>query len=200
MNSIVPKDTRYIPFTQQRSCCVPTSISIVMYKLGIPLIPIELLGYYLGLILDKKDKNLFWNARTGKRPGVGYGTQINKKQYEINSVFKKLKIPLKAVSYPIGSFRSKKELISFISSSIKKDNNLIVFLSNDILNGSKNNNGHACVIDKIYPFKDVIRLIDPSAQQAKWREFKINKFIKAVEMHPTGSGKIMELKKITYFK
>lgn len=59
MKNIIPKDTRYIPFTQQKSCCVPTSISIIMYKRNIPLIPQEVLGYYLGLIVDPEFKNLF---------------------------------------------------------------------------------------------------------------------------------------------
>ncbi len=196
MKNVIPKDTRYMPLTQQNSCCVPTSISVVMYKLGIPLIPQELLGYYLGLILDKEKKNLFWNVRTGKRPGAGYGTQLSKKQYEINSVFKKLKIPLKVNAYPIKNFKTKNGIVSYLSKSVKKDRNIIVLLNSDVLNNTKNNNGHACVIDRIYPTKDIIRLIDPSAVQAKWREFKINKFIKAIKLHPTGDGRFLELEKI----
>ncbi|MFA6588153.1 MAG: hypothetical protein WCT08_03725 [Patescibacteria group bacterium] len=167
-----------------------------MYKLGIPLIPIELLGYHLGLILNKKDKNLFWNVRTGKRPGAGYGTQMNKKQYDANAVFKKLRIPLKATNYPIVNFKTKKELITFISSRIKKDANLLVLLNSDVLNGTKNNNGHACVIDRIYPIKNTIRLIDPLPNQAKWREFKLDKLIRAMKLHPTGQGRLIELKRI----
>jgi hypothetical protein len=193
MKNIIPNNTRYVPFTQQNSCCVPTSISIVMYKLGIPLLPQELLGYHLGLILDKKHKDLFWNVRTGKRTKTGYGTQMQKKQYEINFVFKDLGIPLRVNSYPIDNFSSKNELITFISQGVKKDKNFIVLLGNDLLNNTKNKNGHACVIDQIYPNKDLIRLIDPSAVQPKWREFKIDKFIKAVKSHPTSNGRIMEL-------
>lgn len=194
MKNIIPKDTRYVPFTQQKSCCVPASISIVMYKLGIPLISQELLGYYLGLILDKDKKNLFWNVRTGRRPKTGYGVQMLEKKYEINSVFKKLKIPLKITNYSISNFKTKKELVSYISKSIKEDKDLIVLLGSDILNNTKNNNGHACVIDRIYPSKDTIRLIDPSSEQAKWREIKLDKFIEAVKCHPTGEGRFLELK------
>ena len=107
MKNIVPKDTRYVPLAQQRSCCVPTSISIVMYKLGIPLIPQELLGYHLGLIVDKKYKKLFWNVRTGKRPKAGYGTRASEKQYNMRSVFKKLNIPIKTTEYSITNFQTK---------------------------------------------------------------------------------------------
>jgi len=195
MKNITPKDTRYVPFTQQQSCCVPTSMSIVMYKLGIPLIPPELLGYHLGLILNKKYKNLFWNVRTGKRPKAGYGTRVYEKRYNTNTVFKKLKIPLKTTDYSINDF-TKKELISFISDNIKKDKDLIVLLNSDVLNNTNNNNGHACVIDRIYPSKDIIRLIDPSEKQAKWREMKINKFIKAMKKHPSGQGRLTKMERI----
>jgi len=196
MKNIIPEDTRYVPLTQQSYCCVPTCISMVMYKLDIPLIPQELLGFHLGLVLNKKDKNLFWNARTGKKPKTGYGTQMGKKQFEINLIFKKLKIPLKVTACLIKNFKTKKELISYISSSVKKDKNLIVLLRSGVLNNTDSMNGHACVIDRIYPAKDIIRLIDPSAKQAKWREFKIDKFIKAVKLHPTGEGRFLEFEKI----
>lgn len=195
MKNVTPKDTRYIPFTQQQSCCVPASISMVMYKLGIPLIPQELLGYHLGLILDKKNKDLFWNVRTGKRPTTGYGTQMQKKQFNINPTFKKLKIPIKVTDYTLGNFKTKEDLISLIFNQIKKNKDLIVLLASDVLNGTKNNSGHACVIDRIYPTKGTIRLIDPSAKRAKWRELKIDKFIKAVKLHPTGNGRILKLEK-----
>ena len=197
MKNVTPKDTRYVPLTQQRYCCVPTSISMVMYKLGIPLMPQELLGYHLGLVVNKKDKNLFWDIRTGKEPKAGYGTQASKKQYEMNLVFKKLKIPLKVTQYPIENFRTKKELISYISDCVKKDKNLIVILRSAVLNNSDSINGHASLINKIYPKKDIIRLIDPSATQAKWREFKIDKFIKAINLHPTKKGRLFEFKKIS---
>ena len=195
MNNVTPQDTRYVPFTQQHSCCVPTSISMVMYKLGIPLVPQELLGYHLGLVLDRKHRDLFWNARVGKRPKTGHGTQMSKKQFNINSAFKKLKIPIKVKEYLFSDFKTKGELISFISNQIKKDKSLIVLLASDALNGTSNKNGHACVIDRIYPTKDTIRLIDPSAVQAKWREIKINKFIRAVKLHPGGKGRILQLEK-----
>lgn len=193
MKTITPKDTRYVPLTQQPSCCVPTSISIVMNKLAIPLIPIELLGYHLGLIISDKNKNLFWNPKTGKRPGAGFGTQIYKKQYDANLAFKKLGIPLHATNHPIGKFQTKKELTTFISGKVKADADLIVLLNSDVLNGTKNNNGHACVIDRIYPAKNVIRLIDPLPDQAKWREIKIDTFVRAMKLHPTGLGRLIEL-------
>lgn len=166
-----------------------------MYKLGIPLIPIEQLGYHLGLIVDKEHKNLFWNARTGKKPGAGYGTQINTKRYEINSIFKKLKIPIKVFTRTLDDFTNKKELVSYVAGCVSQNRDLIVFLNSDVLNGTKNNNGHACVIDRIYPQKNIVRLIDPLPLWAKWREIGLAKFMRAIKMHPTGQGRLLEFRK-----
>ncbi len=196
MKNIIPKDTRYVPLTQQNSCCVPTSINIIMYKLGIPLVSQELLGYHMGLIQDKKNKYLFWNVRTGKKPPTGYGVWAIKGKFGIDLAFKKLKIPLKIFKYPINDFKSREEIVLFIANAIKKDKDIMVFLRSGILNDTDSMNGHACVIDRIYPKKDIIRIIDPSATQAKWREFKIDKFIKAVKSHPTGDGRFLEFKKV----
>lgn len=193
MKNIIPKDTRYIPFTQQYSCCVPTSISMIMYKLGIPLIPQELLGYYLGLIIDKQNKHLFWNMRTGKRPKTGYGTQTSKKQFNANDVFKKLKIPLTLTKFPIQNFKNTNTITSFLEDKIKKNKHILVLLRSSVLNNTKTKNGHACVVDRIYSKRNIVRIIDPSVNQVKWREIKIEKFIKAIKMHPTNNGGFWEL-------
>ncbi len=196
MKNIVPKDTRYVPLTQQYSCCVPTSISIIMYKLGIPLMPIEQLGYHLGLIVDKDHRNLFWGARTGKRPGAGFGTQINTKRFEINRVFKKLKIPLHVSTRSIVSFANAKAIAAYLGVRVKKNEDIIVLLNSDVLNGTKNHNGHACVVDRIDVRKQSVRLIDPSPGQPKWRQFSVSRLMRAMKLHPTGQGRFLELKKV----
>lgn len=194
MKSIIPKDTRYIPFTQQKSCCVPTSINIVMYKLGIPLIPQELLGYYLGLILPVKYRHLFFNPRKGKKYKTGYGVYKSIVQY--NNIFKKLNIPLKIKKYPIKNFKNQENLISFIHNFCKKDKDFAVLLQAGVLNDNRKRSGHMCVVDKIYPDKKVVRLIDPSPNAPKWREISVDKLRKAMEHHPTGGGAFWELKKV----
>ena len=72
--SIVPADSRYIPLTQQKYCCVPTCIQMVMVRRGIQLQPAELIGHHLGLIVDTESAKYFWNVTTGERPSSGYGT------------------------------------------------------------------------------------------------------------------------------
>ena len=118
---------------------------------------------------------------------------MDKNEYEMNSIFKKLKIPLKVNVYHISIFKTKDELITFISNAIKRDHDLIVLLNSDVLNDTQNNNGHACVIDRIYPTKNIVRVIDPSAGQAKWREITLDKLIKAMSFHPAGNGRILKL-------
>jgi hypothetical protein len=196
MKNIIPKDTRYIPLTQQKSCCVPASINMVLYKLGLHLVPQELLGHHLGLIIAKEDKHLFWQANTGERPKSGYGTRISLKQYNPNMAFKKLGVPLRMIIHPVAEFKSDRELVSFVSSKIKDDKNILVRLNSGALNNSSKNGGHVCVVDRIYPKENKIRIIDPSPSQSKWREIKISKLKKAMELHPDGLGGFLELEKI----
>jgi hypothetical protein len=76
--SPVPDDSRYIPFTQQPSCCVPTCIQIVMYRHDIPLRPAEEIGYHLGLVVSPDRSKLFSNVRTAAEApsSAGYGIQL----------------------------------------------------------------------------------------------------------------------------
>jgi len=194
---IIPKDTRYLPLTQQKSCCVPASISIVMYKLGLPLLPQELLGYHLGLIVAEEDKPLFWHPRTGKRPLHGYGTQIGLKAYDPNLAFKRLDIQLKMTIHPIDQFKTESKFIAFVTSSIREDKHMLVCFHQGKLSNDDKQGGHVCVIDKIYPHRKIIRLIDPSPNRPKWREVKISLLKKAMELHPTNGGAFWELEKIS---
>lgn len=194
MKDIIPKDTRYIPMTQQKSCCVPASISVVMYKLGIPLVPQELLGYHLGLIIDEKNKDLFWHPRTGERPKSGYGTQIRLKEYNPNVAFDKLNIPLKMVIHPVDKFKTQTEFVDFISICIKEDRDILACFDHGTLSGDDKKGGHVCVVDRLYLAEGIIRLIDPSPNKPKWRNVEINLLRKAMELHPSGGGGFWELK------
>ena len=182
MSNIIPKNSRYIPFAQQKSCCVPACISMIMYKNKISLLPQELLGYHLGLIVDSESKKLFWNVRTGKIPPSGYGTRINLKKYNPNTVFPKLKIPLKMMYHPISLF-NKEGFEKFIVDAIKKDKDVLVCFNHGVLKREKAGGGHVCVLDRIYPAKGIVRLIDPSINQPKWRLVKISLLKKAMEVH-----------------
>lgn len=193
MKEITPKDSRYIPFVQQQSCCVVACILMIMYKRGIPLIPQELLGYHLGLVVSHEKKDLFWNARTGKKPPSGFGTQVFAKRYDPNIIFKKLKIPLKFSTYPIGCFNSEKTFKKFLVDSVEDSKDMIACFDHGILNDENKRSGHVCVIDQIYPSKNLVRIIDPSPNRPKWRLIKIATLRKAMELHPANGGGFWEL-------
>jgi hypothetical protein len=95
-----PSDSRYVPLTQQKYCCVPTCIQMVMYASGLRLVPAEELGHHLGLTVPEEDVSLFWQVRTGERPPApaGWGTQIyrGRDEFSLNKAFRSLDIPLKA--------------------------------------------------------------------------------------------------------
>jgi hypothetical protein len=79
---------------------------MVMLSHNIPLVPSELIGYHMGLVVPKDALKFFWNARTGPRPPAGYGTQAGKPEYGPNAVFKKLNIPLKMSWSLINKFKT----------------------------------------------------------------------------------------------
>lgn len=194
MKKVIPKDSRYIPFVQQQSCCAVTCIMMVMYKRGIPLTAQELLGYHLGLIVSPENKNLFWNARTGKKPKAGYGTQVFSKLYDPNKVFKKLKIPLKFSTHHVNCYKTEERFLQFMVDSVKKDKDMLVCFDHGTLNDSDNHSGHICVLDRVYPKQNLVRIIDPSANQPKWRMVKIGKLKKSMELHPANGGGFWELR------
>lgn len=196
MKKIIPKDSRYIPFVQQKSCCVPTCILMIMYRNNIPLISQELLGHNLGLTVKKENKKFFWNVRTGKRPPAGWGTQMYKKRYKLNVVFSKLKIPLKVTFHSVNLFNDK-SFRKFLSDIIKKDKDVIACYDYGKLNDVKERAGHACLVDKVNVRKNEVRLIDPSPEEPKWRVVKIDKLKIAMEVHGGNrSGGFWEFTKV----
>jgi hypothetical protein len=196
MKDIIPKDTRYVPLVQQKSCCVAASISIVMNKLGIPLISQELLGYHLGLTIADEFKYLFWSPRTGEKPPAGYGCRVvPMEKYNPNAEFKKLGIPLEMTIHHIDEFKVKDEFVEFVQKFTKQNEDILVAFHNGVLSGVEDKGGHICVMDRIYPDRNIIRLIDPSPTQPKWREVDVDILIKAMKAHPSNNGGFWELNK-----
>ena len=188
---VVPKNSRYIPFTQQPYCCVPTAIQMVMYRRGIPLIPAEELGYHLGLTVPEKVNYFFWRTRTGKRrpsslrPVAGYGTRIYEGKYDPNKVFKKLGIPLAMKLRPItrfGKFASFKKYLSDLSG--QDLDVLMCFHHGTLANDPSRDNGHVVVLDRTYPKDQKIRFVDPERRGPKWKVCSMQKMYVAMKAHP----------------
>jgi hypothetical protein len=196
-----PADSRYIPFTQQPYCCAPTSIQIIMHKLGLPLVSQEELGYHLGLVVPPRDKMLFWNARVSERPPseAGYGTQIQEPEYHPNEAFKKLNIPLDFVYNFIDNFNSVEEMRFYLRDAEKNDLDIIVCYRYGTLHDTDSSDGHANVFDHYLPGTDEVRLIDPAASAPKWRIVPLEKLFKAAKEHGADkSGGFWEIKKVGY--
>lgn len=180
---VTPQNFRYIPFTQQPACCVPTCIQMVMYRHNIPLVPVEKIGYELGLTVHPDRAHLFYNVRISeKRPAAGYGTRIYDPEYEPNKAFDRLNIPLKFKIQSITEFNSADSLLNAIQKAEKSDVDLLLcFHHGTLIDDPEKDYGHVCVFDRVIDGK--IRIIDPSPDQPKWRTVNVKKMYTAMVKH-----------------
>lgn len=156
---------------------------MVMLRHKIPLLPAELMGHYMKLKVSKKDSKYFWNVRTGKRPPVGYGTQLNEK-FSANKMFKKVSIPLKMNWMLIDKFEDINKFKSYLKDfDNSKNKDVLVCYDWGTLFNDDYHGGHVCVLDKVYLDKGELRIIDPEHKAPKWRVVKINKMFKAMKYH-----------------
>lgn len=194
--SIIPSDSRYIPLTQQKFCCVPTCIQMVMLRHSIPLQPAELIGHHLGLIVNEDSSKYFWNVATGERPSSGYGTRISKPEYDPNVMFRRLNIPLKMTWSLIDKFETVNDFRKYLSESQKNNRDILVCYDWPTLfdNSLNDHWGHVCVFDRVYLEGDEIRIIDPSPNSAKWVTVIISDLYHAMQVHGRkNSGGFWEL-------
>ena len=169
-----------------------------MYRHGIPLVPQELLGYYLGLTVSKENKYLFWNPRTGKRPPSGWGTQASRKRYSMNKAFQKLGIPIKARQLLISEFNDD-EYREYLKQIEKNDMDVMVCFDHRVLNRERKtkrgkHQGHLCVIDRVDLKNNKVRLIDPSPKHPKWRVVDIDDLKQATDWHYPKAGGFWEFR------
>jgi hypothetical protein len=184
MREIIPSDTRYTPLTQQKWCCVPTCIQMVMLRHGIPLVPAELMGYHMGLTVPEKDMTYFYNPRTGEKPLSGYGTQAGKPAYGPNAVFRKLGVPLTMTWKLIDGFKSLSDYCDYLYQAEEHDNDILICYDWGTLFDDENyHNGHVCVLDKVFNKSKTLRFIDPDYYSPKWVTVSIEKLYEAMRYH-----------------
>ena len=180
---ITPKDTRYVPLTQQPYCCVPTCIQIIMLRHKIPLQPAELMASYMQVVVSPEKKKLFWNLPSvKKRPPAGYGTRLNE-DLTADPMFKKLGIPLRMDFKLIDEFENKEELLKYLHNRIRANKDTIICYDYGALFNTGKHNGHVCVLDRVNKTKGEVRFIDPGDDVPKWRTVKISKLFKAMKNH-----------------
>ncbi len=137
----------------------------------------EEIGYYFGLTAPKEYKKLLPKARTGKKPSAGWGTQVNKNEYSINNFFRKQKIPLKEVYFPVSKIKNVKE---WITRQIRSNNDIIVCFNYGRLYGD-NGQGHVSILDSLSD--NYVTLIDPEHNVPKYRKVKLKKLVKSMKLH-----------------
>ena len=182
MKDVVPADSKYVPLTQQKWLCVPTCIQIVMLRHNIPLIPAEVIGYNMNLLVPKRDAALFWKPRTGKKPKAGWGTQL-KEKLSANKLFKKMGIPLKLDWILIDEFKDFDQFKKYLGRITNSDKDFFVCFDWGNMFGTSYVGGHVCVLDKVYVDKGEIRMIDPEYRAPKWRVVKTKKLYQAMKFH-----------------
>ncbi len=178
-----PIDSRYVPFTQQPWCCVPTSIQMVMYKQGIPLLPAEEIGYHLGLVIPPEKAHFFYNVRTSTTPPTaGYGTRIYESEFELNVAFKNMGIPLNYRLKPISEISSTKMLLDELNTIERQNGNgLLCFNHGALVDDPSRDWGHVVVFDRVIDGQ--LRIIDPGTDYPKWRLVKPQKMFEAMKKH-----------------
>lgn len=166
-----------------------------MYRNDIPLIPAELIGYHLGLVVPESERQYFWQGRTGEIPKAGWGTQIYKPEYSPNVAFKKLGIPLRMNMRFISTFPDVASLIKYLESVQKDDLDVLTCFDYGVLHDTDYHGGHVCVVDKVFLDENKVRVIDTEYQSPKWRMVDISKLYEAMKEHGDDkSGGMWELK------
>lgn len=180
---VVPANSRYVPFTQQASCCAVTCIQMVMYRHNIPLLPAEELGYHFGLVVKPSKSHLFYNMVTAPQPPkAGYGTRIYLPEYEPNEIFRKLGIPFAFKLYSINKIDSPSSLLELLKLHESDDTDVMLCFNHGALDGSQGKDwGHVCVFDRVISGK--VRMIDPSPDQPKWHLVSAEKLFNAMQKH-----------------
>jgi hypothetical protein len=196
--AVMPNDSRYIPFTQQDYCCVPTSIQMIMYRNNIPLIPAEELGYHLGLTVPPDAANLFYKPRVAATPPstAGYGTQIYNPDYEPNKIFKKLGIPLVFDKKLADELQDEDDLLDELRKIESEGTDALLCFNHGVIRGQyQPNSGHVVVFDRVIDGK--IRIVDASWKHPKWRLVEPSLLLDAIKQHGNkNSGGVWHFRKV----
>lgn len=181
--NIIPKDTRYVPLTQQPYCCVPTCIQMIMVRHEIPLQATEVMAYHLQAVVPPEKKQLFWNVSSAEeRPPAGYGTCVSGDQ-TLNHMFDMLNIPLRAHLSLIDDFADEGELLSYLDNRVENKWDTLVCFDHSVLFDTEKPHGHVCVLDTVDRENGKVRFIDPEANVPKWRTVEVGRLFDAMQKH-----------------
>lgn len=157
---------------------------MVMYRLGIPLIPAEEIGFHIGLTVPPDQKDLFYNVRISDEPptAAGCGTQISTPGFELNDAFKKLDIPLSLTMRPIHTIANAAELVDVLRDVEVADSDALLCFNHGYMKGKYEPfSGHVTVFDRVIDGK--VRIVDASWKQPKWRFVESERLFEALRLH-----------------
>ena len=174
---VLAQGHKYKVIKQKPYCCVLACISIILDRRGISHGSQEEIGYKLGLIVPPEDAHFFERVRTGPKPLAGYGTQVSKARYSINSFFRKAGINLKETYYWIEDIKTPKR---FIADQLASGNDIMVCFNYKALYG-RGDWGHVSIIESMD--NDTVTLIEPGKNSPSRRKVSIDKLLHAMEVH-----------------
>lgn len=170
---------RYLPLTQQRFCCVPACVQMILYRRGLKIFSQDEIGYCLGLTVPEEYLKILPMARVGNKPSAGWGTQVGRKEYSINNFFRKYNLPLRENYYSVSKI---KEIKSWIKCVINRGDDIIVcFEYGKLYKGGSQ--GHVSIIESIS--EDCVVLVEPGTKGSKYRKINLKKLINSMKSHGT---------------
>jgi hypothetical protein len=193
----IPARTRYVPIRQMPFCCGPASVQMVMLRKGIKLIPQEYLGYHMGLTVPPESAKHFYNVRVSETPPTkaGFGSQIQKEEFSLNTVFQTLEIPLSLEFFGADDFTSFSNFKAKLEELLATNEDVLICLHVGVwLEDPAKDHGHIMVIDGLE--NDEISFIDPDVvNNSHWRKAPLERIYNAVKHHTTASmGGLLWLK------
>ena len=161
----MPKHSHKKPYSvipQLPYCCVPATIQTILYRHGFSIGNQVEIGIELGLRYPKRFKNDF------DPKGIIYidndskefGTQIEKKKYNINKYFKKHKLPF--YFSKLHTFQNIKKIQTFITSNIRYDHDIIIRYLRQHPVRLHEYFGHFSLVSAVDTKKDLIHIADPT--------------------------------------
>ena len=188
MPKIVPAKTRYVPLQQQPYSCCAACLQMVCIRRGLPLLPAELIGWHLGLVVPPEDAHFFYNPRISKDPPPrGYGTQVGIEGQGVDTdiAFQKLGLPLTMEVKEYKDFNNAGDFWETIDANLAADNDVIMCVlwrdisyARDLQKPYDPNSLHIVLVDRIE--EDAVYFVDPAAGP-KWRSIEKARMTQSME-------------------